>query len=810
LNRNTPRASKEDGLMLKNLKISTKLTGGFGIVLTLLLVVMGIYFFALTNSLDRFGSLLHSEVAIHEAAMNLNRYMLECRRQEKNFLIRHDTQYLKKFDESFNRLKKQIEVITSLVEKTGQAGIRQLAGEIAPLGDKYGDSFRQLAAALEKRGLDHQTGLQGAFRNIAHQLETDAKEHAVDDLQIAFLQLRRYEKDFHRTQNDSYRKKWADALSTYQTLLTKSNCEKESLTTQRSDLNEYQKIREKYLGLVDSKAADSEIDASYEQLRSDAAEKIGKAIASIYIPEVKALVLEIRKHEKDYLLRLDKTYVEKLKQAINNLTSSFRNAGVLEKHIQTMTENTDKYQKAFDLLVAEDERIKILNQNMMDSARAVEPLVEKIDETSDKLQNEKETDTIQNASLLNRMALLMGGLAILTGFLLSALITISIKKPLAKTLQFAKGVRAGDLSMRLRLQSRDEIGELSQTLDEMVDNLNTKQDQLQQNLSNMEGLVKEVAVISDQVHSGAQQVSDSSMALSQGASEQASSLEQITSSMTEIGSQTRTNAENAAQANQISLTAKEKTMNGMGQMNEMVQAMANINDSSKAIGKIIKAIDSIAFQTNLLALNAAVEAARAGQHGKGFAVVAQEVRSLAVRSAQAAQETTILIETAGKNVDKGSAIVETTAKALDEINDNVTKVSDLVAEIAAASNEQAQGISQVNQGLGHIDSVTQQNTATSEETAAAAEELTGQAAVLRQLLGRFGNGQQQSDDPIRIENKPAPRRIDHQTKQLPSSPPPKTPDKESTWGKSTNEMKHNPAVEPAQVIRLDDSEFGKY
>lgn len=247
----------------------------------------------------------------------------------------------------------------------------------------------------------------------------------------------------------------------------------------------------------------------------------------------------------------------------------------------------------------------------------------------------------------------------------------------------------------------------------------------------------EINDVADQVASGSNQVSLGSQTLSQGSTEQASAIQELHASISEIANQTRNNAVNANQASQISDSAKENAVKGNGHMEEMLHSMDEINKASADISKIIKVIDDIAFQTNILALNAAVEAARAGQHGKGFAVVAEEVRNLAARSAEAAKETTALIEGTINKVKAGTEIANSTAGALNDIVIGIEESADLVKEIAIASNDQASAISLVNTGLEQVAQVIQKNSATAEESAASSEELSGQAEMLKQMVARF-------------------------------------------------------------------------
>jgi len=370
-----------------------------------------------------------------------------------------------------------------------------------------------------------------------------------------------------------------------------------------------------------------------------------------------------------------------------------------------------------------EEANQLLEQEFIPASRLfvtkVDALVKQQRAEIDKVATQIEA----NYEFSRTLMIALGVVSLLLSVLCAWLISGSITRPLLKATGVARQVAEGDLTARIDNHSTDEVGLLLNSLRDMQTSL--------------------VRVVSD-VRSGSENVATASAEIAQGNDDlsartesQASALEETAASMEELSSTVRQNAENARQANQLAMNTSDVAIQCGGVVNQVVETMKGINDSSRKIFDIIGVIDGIAFQTNILALNAAVESARAGEQGRGFAVVANEVRSLAARSADAAKEIKKLISASVERVTQGSAQVEQAGLTMTEVVRSIRRVTDTMGEISAASNEQSLGVAQVGEAVTQMDEATQQNAALVEEMTAAANSLRDQSHELVQVVSIF-------------------------------------------------------------------------
>jgi len=449
-----------------------------------------------------------------------------------------------------------------------------------------------------------------------------------------------------------------------------------------------------------------------------------------------------------------------------------------------VVKNVTAKMEANDFTGARELRLSELQPRMT----AMFDTAEKLVALQDKLANEqmeKNQDAYLHATMIAWASMLMAGAL---GAFLAVFLVRSMMGSLNTAVDTAERIANGKLGNRIDITTQDEFGRLLRAMQDM-DN----------KLSDIVGSVRHGA---DSVGSAARQISSGNDDLSQRTQEQASALEQTASSMEEMTATVKQNADNARQASQLAVGARDQADRGGSVVNRAVSAMSEISASSTRIADIIDVIDEIAFQTNLLALNAAVEAARAGEQGRGFAVVATEVRNLAQRSATAAKEIKGLIHDSVEKVKAGTELVDESGKSLTEIVASVKRVADIVAEISAASEEQAAGIDQVNTAVTQMDTGTQQNAALVEEAAAASKAMERQAQVLVEKVSFFNVSGTLAAAPVSVAPRTAAPMPRANVRSMPARKPAKTAARPSPAAR--------PAAAPMAKASGDDSAWQEF
>lgn len=482
-----------------------------------------------------------------------------------------------------------------------------------------------------------------------------------------------------------------------------------------------------------------------------AAHELETQLSELKIKGLDVNYLLLRRHEKDYLLREQSKYVELALSQISAIQKQITSAPLASKTKESVHQIIAAYEEAFLALVKKDQEIASLIESMRAAVHQIEPEIDIIKQVAVSGMDTKSTQTRTFAYAQSRNILFLCVVSILVAIAVSIIITRMISKPVIRLKEMLQDIAngEGDLTKELIVKSNDEIGEAANWFNVF--------------LRKMRSMISDISQTSLQVASSSTQLYRASETLANASTEQAASLEETSASIEELSATIGSNAESAHQAeefvtdaNHLALDSIEKSEIGVEVVKKMATAMGNIKDSSKEIAQVINIINDIADQTNLLALNAAIEAARAGDAGKGFAVVADEVRKLAERSQVAAKEIVEKINQSLVKIDEGDQYASDSIEGLMQIQHSTKTVSDslnqaqqLVQKISNACNEQSNGMQQIVAAVYQLDKITQQNAATSEETAAASKALTTQANSLQQLISGFKVHHQ--DEPVELE-----------------------------------------------------------
>ncbi len=673
--------------MVKNTKIGFKLIGGYGIVAVLFICVMVIYQYTLYSTTNNFKDLMRIDVAIAGHASQVDMLMMQCLSNERQFLSSLDRIYAVTLEKKGAKLIKTATIVIDLAKQSGNQQVIQNAKDIVANTKSYLKEFKKAVALCEVKGLDETSGLLGQFNKITDDFMKTMLQFECEDAYIEVLRLMRYQNEYMITRDKEMAQKMLASAAQLHEIVLKYDDNSPQVVMKDAIVDilpDYEKAFKKY-----QKAGGASSGSKNYKAMKEFTQEMEEIFSNTYVQRVREFVLEVRQNEKDYLLTGEKRYINATHRAIGKLLLAVKNSGVSEMFVDEADAFLDDYKTAFDKLVAADQQIAEIVGNMQKTANIIAPLMGKLNKNAGMAASDREKIVKTQVKKRSLFAVVIGGLAIGFGMLLSGMISRSISMPINKVVDFANKLAKGDLTQKLDIHSMDEIGFLANTLNEMVANISRLFKSIAEDIHSLSLSSSELTDISQQMASGSQETSEKSNTVASAAETMTTSFTSVTTNMEETSSNVGIVAsaaeEMTASINEIvnsSEAARNISENAVSQAENVSQKMTELGQSAVDIGKVTETINDISEQTNLLALNATIEASRAGDAGKGFGVVASEIKDLALKTAVATKEIK-------DQIDGIQKVTGSTELEIDQITQVISKIDEIITTIASAIQKQS-------------------------------------------------------------------------------------------------------------------------
>ena len=738
------------------MKILYKLSGGFGIVLILLLAVVGIYQYCVRSTVSNVNDLMDVELKIAENAAQVKSFMLKSRESENAFLNTHEISHTRRLEQSVRFLQEKAGAIKTIAAEAGYDESAEKSKQIIALSEKYLSSFTALVSAWERKGLTADSGLKGEFNRVAGILGEKMKEHQVDELYLAFLRLWISEREFKQTTFADVRENLIASMNNYRDALERSTCNPDNKAYQAKELSLYMDAFDE---LGD--------DEFFYEIMVTTRENMERALNQVYVPMAGELLLNIRQEEKLYLLHGDDRYAAATRNAIDALVNQLKAAGVRKAFVDASETQLNAYRTAFDALVQEERVIRDAEEKMHSATAEISREVDQIYEAAMAICDSQTGEISTAANTLSGAAMFMGAIAVIIGIVLAVFITRSITGPVDQVILMARDIAEGqgDLTRRLTYDAKDEIGELAKWFNAFLEKLQTMILDIVDNSRTIDRSSGRLLEISGTMSVGAENMGARVASVAGAASDMSASIETISVAMNEASSTAGLVASATEEMNasigeiaKSAETANTISENAVKEAEKARALMDRLKTAAMEIGKVSDTINDISGKTNLLALNATIEASRAGEAGKGFAVVANEIKQLARQTFDATAHINRQITGIQDSTNDATGGMTAITGIINEINSVITMIASTIEEQSITTREIAENVAhssraisrvniQVEEGsrfagkiaaeIHGVNSAAVEITESSAEVNHSSEQFSGLAQGLKTLVGRF-------------------------------------------------------------------------